>query len=145
VNEPPGPHDPDGKVIRALLAACPSFAEPWREHVESSNGRIGAYVDAGAFASHLVDLLEADRTSELADVFDVVERFLIDGDDGIRYLVTFGLIEDVQNISSNRHDWAFAARFREWLRPTTTTAWDEVHRVWGTSDPGSDRGDVTER
>ena len=143
--EPPGPHDPDGIVIGALLATCPSFAGPWRDHVGGSSGRIGPYVDSGAFASHLVDILEADRTSEFAAVFDAVERLLLEGDDGVRYVVTFGLIESIQNISSNRHDWAFAARFREWLGPTTIAAWDEVHRIWGTSDPGSGPGDLNER
>jgi hypothetical protein len=137
VIEPPGPHDPKGVVIEALLAACPSFAAPWRAHVGSFSGRIGPYIDLGAFALHLVDLLEANRTGEFGAVFDAIERVLIDGDDGIRYPVAFGLIEDLQNISANRHDWAFAARFREWLPPATMTAWDEVHRVWGTSDPGS--------
>jgi hypothetical protein len=80
--------------------------------------------------------LEANDTNEFPVVFDAVERLLVEGDQGIRYLVTFGLIESLQNISSNRHDWAFAARFREWLRPMTINAWDDVHRVWGTSDPG---------
>jgi hypothetical protein len=148
VIEPVGPHDPNGTVIAALRAACPSFAGPWQDHVRSFSGRIGPYVDAGAFASHLVDLLESDATSEFHEVFETVERLLIEGDDGIRYLVAFGLIEDLQNISSNRHDWSFAARFRPWLRPATMEAWDEVHDLWGTSDPGSgspQRGDIPAR
>ena len=65
---------------------------------------MGPYVDSGVFAQHLVGLLEANRTSEFEGVFDAVERLLIEGDDGIRYLIAFGLIEDVQNISSNRRD-----------------------------------------
>jgi hypothetical protein len=135
--EPPGPHDPDGLVIAALLAACPSFAQPWQKHVGSSAGQIGSYVDVGAFANHVVDLLEANTTAEFALVFQTVERLLTQGDPGVRYLVTFGLIEDIQNVASNRHDWAFAARFRPWLPSLTTKAWDEVHRLWGTADPGA--------
>ena len=143
--EPSGPHDPDGLVIAALLVACPSFAEPWRDHVAGPYGEIGPDIDSGVFAQHLVGLLEANRTNEFAAVFAAVERLLVDGDDGIRYLVAFGLIENVQNISSNRRDWAFAARFREWLGPTTRSAWDEVHRVWGTSDSGAAPGDIPAR
>jgi hypothetical protein len=135
--EPPGPHDPDGTVIEALLAACPSFSDRWKEHLASSDGGIGSYVDVGAFSGHLVDLLDSDETSEFAAVFDAIERMLIDGDDGVRYLVTYGLIESVQNVASNRRGWLFAGRFRQWLRPATLTAWDEVHRFWGTSDPGA--------
>ena len=136
MNEPPAPHDPNGIVIAALRAACPSFAGPWLDHVASFSGGIGPYVDAGAFANHLFDLLEADATWEFHQVFETVERLLVEGDDGIRYLTTYGLIEDLQNIVSNRHDWSFAARFRAWLRPATMKAWDEVHDLWGTSDPG---------
>jgi hypothetical protein len=145
VIEPPGPHDPTGLVMTALLAACPSFALRWRDYVAGATGQIGPYVDSGVFAQHLVDLLDANRTAEFASVFEAVERLLTEGDDRIRYLVAFGLIENVQNISSHRHDWAFAARFREWLRPTTLQVWDEVHRVWGTSDPGASSGDTPAR
>ena len=84
MSEPPGPHDPDGVVIQALRAACPSFADHWTEHVTSSHGGIGPYLDAGAFAHHLVELVDSNETSEFSAVFDSVERALIDGDDGIR-------------------------------------------------------------
>ena len=132
--EPPGPHDPDGTVITALLAACPSFADGSRAHGGSPIGGIGSYVDLGAFAEHFVDLLEANQTDEFPNVFDAVERLLIDGDAGIQYLVAYGLLESLQNVSSNRHDWAFSGQFRAWLGPTSLSAWNEVHRPWGTSD-----------
>jgi hypothetical protein len=135
--EPPGQHDPEGVVIKALIAACPSFADRWREHLARSDGGIGPYVDAGAFAGHLVDLLDSGQTSEFPALFDAVEQVLIDGDDGVRYIVTYGLIESLQNLASNRSGWALAGRFRQWLRPTTLSAWDEVHTYWGTSDPGA--------
>jgi hypothetical protein len=134
VVEPPGPHDPDGIVITALLAACPSFGERWRNHVRSPNGGIGPYIDLSAFAEHIVGLLEAKQTGEFPDVFDAVERLLIDGDEGIRYLVAYGLFESLQNVSSNRHHWVFSGQFRAWLGPTSMRAWNEVHRLWGTSD-----------
>jgi hypothetical protein len=130
--EPPEPHDPNGSVIQALLDSCPSFTRPWREYLDS--GRGGPYIDAGVFAKHLVDCLERGATAEFPAAFGVIERLLTEGDAGIRYLVTFGLIEDLQNLASNRHDQHFAARFRPWLGPTTTVSWDEVNRVWGSSD-----------
>ena len=45
-------------------------------------------------------------------VLDTVERLLTEGDAGVRYLVTFGLIEDIQDVASNRCDWSFADRIR---------------------------------
>jgi len=94
-------------------------------------------LEAGAFAGHLVDLLDSDQTSEFRAVFDIVERVLVDGDEGVRYIVTYGLIESLQNLASDRSGWAPAGRFRQWLRPATLRAWDEVHMYRGTSDPGA--------
>lgn len=88
----------------------------------------------GPSPNHLVDLLEANDTVEFPAVFEAVERLLVEGDPGIRYLVTFGLIEGIQNVSSNRHGRPFAARFRPWLGSNTANAWDHVHRLWGTTD-----------
>jgi hypothetical protein len=28
----------------------------------------------------------------------------------------------------------FSGQFRAWLGPTSMRAWNEVHRLWGTSD-----------
>ena len=70
-------------------------------------------------------------------MFDVVERVLVDGDEGVRNIVTYGLIESLQNLASDRSGWAPAGRFRQWLRPATLRAWDEVHTYRGTSDPGA--------
>lgn len=139
VQEPPGPHDPDGLVMPALVSACPSFEERWHESISDlpyAEGR-GVYIDLGEFAAHLVDLLERDETAEFPMVFATVERLFDDGDAGIRYALSVGLIEAVQNLCSHKDDgWAFAARFRPWLGPATTEAWDALHELWGTSGPG---------
>src|SRR5439155_19379676 len=126
--EPPGPHDPDDFVMKALFAACPSFADRWSEHVASSDGRIGPYVNTGAFAGHVADLLVSDETSEFPAVVEAVERVLTDGDDGVRYLVTYGLVESLQNVAADRGGWALAALFRHWLHPKTVTAWARFTR-----------------
>jgi len=123
----------------ALVAACPSFEGPWRESLADfpkAEGR-GVYIDLGEFATHLVDLLERDETAEFPVVFASVERLFHDGDAGIRHALKFGLIEDIGNVAAHRQGgWAFAARFRLWLGPAATEAWDALHEMWGTSDPG---------
>ena len=94
----------------------------------------GVYIDVGVFANYLVGLLERGETQEFHAVFDTVERLFRDGDDGVRYLLTVGLLEDIGNIAANRHDWPFAARFREWFGPAANQAWDDLHESWGTTD-----------
>ena len=138
VHEPPGPHDPDNLIVPALLDACPSFAPLWREHLAAFPDAEGhlPYVALGTFATHLVAQLEGGKTEEFGRVFSTVERLWRDGDDGIRYAIKVGLLEDLGNVASNRMGWPFASRFRAWFGPHANAAWDELHREWGTSDFG---------
>ena len=135
---PPGPHDPDGEVMAAMLVASPSFKDGWDRHLADwaqDDGR-GPYLDVAEFARHLVQLLEADRTEEFPAVFDEVEQLLARDDAGIRSVLVVGLLEGLGNLGANKHDWPFAARFRQWFGPATSAAWDDLHRFWGTSDMG---------
>lgn len=121
----------------ALLEACPSFMGVWERHLEDwaadSNDR-GGYIDVGVFALHLVDLLDRGATDEFPAVFQTVERLLGQDDEGVRYLVKVGLIEDLGNIGSSRHGWPWAAKFRQWFGPNANRVWDDLHEMWGTSD-----------
>lgn len=135
VDEPPGPHDPEHVIMPALLSACPSFEEPWREHLHDQPGS-GVYTDLGAFATHLVALLDRDETTEFQAVFAAVERYLRGEDDGIRYAMKIGLLETLGNIAANQRGWPWAARFRQWFGPAAASAWDDIHTTWGTSDSG---------
>ena len=141
VKEPPGPHDPSGRAISSLVIACPSFADPLAEHRAAWPDVDGphAYIDMGRFATHLVGLLDTGEVAEFTGVFAVVEALLADEDPGVRYLVKVGLLEDVGNVAST-HGWPWAARFRAWFGPLATEAWDDLHQMWGTRDPGSTRG-----
>jgi len=136
--EPVGPNDPDRTIMPALLAVCPSFKEPWDQHVADRAGddahERGVYIDVGVIADHLVGLLERGETREFPVFFDTVERLLREGDDGVVNVLKVGLLEDLGNIAANRDGWPFAAQFREWFGPATTDAWDDLHRFWGTSD-----------
>ncbi len=120
-------------MTRAILAASPSIASKWADHLADwAPEEPPVYIDAMTFSHHLVDLVESGQTSELVAVFQAVEDLLRTGDPGVRYLLTYGLIEGIQNVAANRHDYAFVRRFRPWLLPATEAAWDEVHRFWGT-------------
>ena len=136
IDDPP-PHDPTGIVVSALRTACPSFEPAWADHIaawaEHPEDR-GSYLDVATFAEHIISLLEQAQTSELPAVFDTVERLYGSGDKGVVELLTVGFLEAIQNISSNRFGWSFTRRFRRWLGPTTTIEWDELHKLWGTSD-----------
>ncbi len=133
-------------MIQSLRTSAPDFDAPWRELASDWHPEdVPSYVAAGVFARHLVAQLEADRIDEFPAVFSAIEGLLIDGDPGIRYLVTWGLLEGLGNVAANQHGWPFARRFREWLGPVSTTAWDEVHRTWGTSPHDPPTRDIRRR
>lgn len=138
VNEPSGPHDPERVLLPALLTECPSFLGTWEMHVTEwpDPATRGVYLDLGAFATYLVALLAKGETAEFPGVFATVERYLRDGDDGIRYALKLGLLETLGNVASNEDGWPLAARFREWFGPLTAAAWNDLHDLWGTSDTG---------
>jgi len=134
VIEPVGPHDPSGRVMAALVAACPSFTAAWTVHRAewSDADEPHAYIDVSRFALHLVDRLERGDIDEFPVVFAAIEALLRDDDPSVRYLVKVGLLEDLGNLASNTYGWTWAARFRAWFGPVTADAWDDLHRLWGT-------------
>lgn len=137
MTEPPGPHDPDRKVIHSLLRACPSFEGAWSDDSgRSANDDEGAYTEVAAFAHHLVALLERAEVDEFPAVFGAVEELVRDPDAGIRYLATSGLLEDLGNIGANADGWSFANRFSECSDQRPRNVGAEIHRMWGTSQTG---------
>ena len=90
----------ESEVMPLLRAACPSFEERWRAHVSSNIYEEGLlYLDLAELARHLVELMQADTTTELPAVFEVIERLHLDGTDAVKEAATIGLLEDLQNLA----------------------------------------------
>ena len=116
-------------VIPAFLQACPSLAEPWREHLVSwGDDERGIYNDASVVAGYLVELLVAGNHGELSAAFAAVEGLLAIGDRDTRAMLIVGVIEDTQNISLNRG--RNPGDFGPFLGPETAAAWDRAQRYW---------------
>ncbi len=121
------------QIIPRILDACPSFAEPWKRHLEWWLPDLpGNYNNTSAVAEHVVALLRKGATSEFPRLFDAVERLLEEGTEDVRGVVSVGLLESIQNIAS--HEPPGYVAFEEWLQSRTLTAWREIERMWeGTS------------
>lgn len=129
-DEPAGPHDPNGTGIAALRVASPTFESRWRQLTgEWESDAVPQYLAMSAFASHLKELLKSGATGEVSAAFDCVEGLLESADPGVRYLVTWGLIEDLGNGSDLR--WPETRILRSLFGPRTSEAWDEVDRTMG--------------
>lgn len=128
------PIEPD-QVFPLLLEACPSFAPVWAI-TESDNlddsvpaGRL-LYLDAGEFLRHLGALQLAGSTDEFGAVFDVIERFVVAGDDYVANLGVIGFLEGLQMMTITKLGIDPEQVFRPWLRPVSLAWWKRINRFW---------------
>jgi len=118
-------------MLPMLLDACPSFAPTWQEFLAEWRGEddLPLYVALGDLARHLIGLVERGETDELPKVFQVVERWHLEGDEYVREAATVGLLEGLQNLNLHEHGTA-PAQFRAMLRPESLRRWDELAASW---------------
>jgi len=108
-------------VMVLLSEACPTFELPQDyspatgNDEENEEGRL--YLDVAEFVYHLLDL------------FAVVERLLVEGDEAVQTLAALGVLETLQNIALNR-GWDLDM-FVHWLGPESRDAWFGLIRDWG--------------
>lgn len=100
-----------------------AFEDKWRDQPE-----LPLYLALGDLARHVVGKLEGDKTSDLRQIFAVIEQWLADGDELVRDAVTIGLLEDVQN--PNLHKTTTPNQLKQWLGPLGATQWAEAERFW---------------
>jgi hypothetical protein len=117
------------QIMPMLLEACPSFAEPWREHLAWwAPDAPGIFNNTGELATHLVDCLYSGRTQEFTDVFNVIETLIEHGSEDVQSAATIGLLESLQNIASHRLKGY--ADFEKWLGARALDAWRKIEQGW---------------
>lgn len=122
-------------MFEPLLEADPSFGETWecfKEEYRPSD-ELPLYLALSDLARHLIQKLEAGDTGRFDAVFDVVERWHVDGDPYVQEAATIGLIEDLQN--ANLHHETRSEDFLPWLRPVTSLWWAKVYEFWESGVP----------
>ena len=86
------------------------------------------YLDLGAFARHLIALLQTDATEELPAVFDVVERLHVEGAPDVQEATTIGLLECIQIHAG--HAGLDADRFLPFIGPELREWWKQLDAFW---------------
>ncbi|MDQ0319029.1 hypothetical protein QO002_001167 [Pararhizobium capsulatum DSM 1112] len=86
------------------------------------------YAVLGELASYLIDRLKNGDTDGFEEIFELVEKWHIHGDEEARTAATIGLLEDLQNPAL--HDQTVPEQFRKWLLPETAIWWQRVEDFW---------------
>ena len=120
----------EAEVMPRLVADFPRFRPRWERHLELWKGEpAGGYNDIVQFAHFVVeDLYPNGNSEDLQRAFDLMERWLVNGNQNLRELIAIGFLEDVQNVAS----WqAFGKEvFIPFLGPQSRQAWNEIERIW---------------
>ena len=125
-----GPPIERGRMFEPMLEADPGFAPVYAEFLEDygDEPELPEYLALADFARHLIARLETGDTAGFDAVFDVVERWHIDGNAYVREAASIGLLESLQN--GHLHRTTRAADFERWLRPESRKWWGFVERYW---------------
>jgi hypothetical protein len=131
-------------VMPLLLNAAPSFLSAWYEieddHLDRDKpgGRLH-YLDAGAFARHVIELYRSNHRVWLQNAFAVIERMHTDGDAYVAELATIGYLEDIQNMAG--HAGVDPAVFVPYLGAESARWWRGLDRFWAGEHPAVEPND----
>ena len=122
-------------MLEPLLRVDPSFCEKWEIFGNDfrSYDEPPLYLVLSELARHLIQDLELGNTDRFAAVFDVVERWHVNGDPYVKQAATVGLLEDLQN--GHLHRKTLPAEFLPWLKPETLRWWTKVQEFWAKGKP----------
>ncbi|MEZ2329958.1 hypothetical protein AB6802_09555 [Mesorhizobium sp. RCC_202] len=122
-------------MFEPLLQAEPSFRAQWERFRQEWSGEESPplYLALSQLAEHLIARLSAGDTGRFDGVFDVVERWIVEGDNHVREAAVVGLLEDLQN--SNLHRATRPEDFLPWLRPQSAIWWAKVDTFWAEGRP----------
>lgn len=126
------------RMFELLLEADHSFEPLWRAFVEEweDEREPPLYLALSSVARHLINQLGTGDTGKFDGVFEVVERWHLQGDAYVREAASVGLLEDLQNV--NFHEGTAPAEFEPWLRSESKRWWERVDSFWARGEPLTD-------
>jgi hypothetical protein len=117
------------QVMTSVLARCPGFTPRWEKHKELWQGEeAGLYNDFSEFAVFVVDAYARQDIEPIVAAFNILEEFLVNGDEEVRGAAVFGFLEALKNTASWRPFGETV--FIQWLGPKAKEAWAEIDEVW---------------
>jgi hypothetical protein len=116
--------------VSRLLELCPGAVSAWQEHLASwgENPERGTYNDLAVFAHHVVDASQRGDFACTDRVFGFIEGALATPTQEVEGLLVWGLVEDIQTISS--HTSGLQQTLSQRLGPKSLDAWRRIAAAW---------------
>ncbi|MET4027073.1 hypothetical protein ABIE59_002608 [Marinobacter sp. MBR-99] len=120
------------EMFKPILAVSDGFRPIWNEFVSEweDEAELPQYLALSDLATYISGLVTESRTRELSDIFEVIERWLIEGDGYVREAAIVGILEDLQNTNVVGSD--VPDKVQELLPPESQKQWAKIIEFWDT-------------
>lgn len=119
-----------------MLGVHSDFSKLWKEFTDEWSNEpedLPHYLLISDVVRKCSKMLAEGEKHNVDRVFEVVERWLVEGDPYVREAATVGFIEDLQNV--NLHDGTEPRDFIQFLGPESSYWWTKVERFWSHGEP----------
>ncbi|WP_237060863.1 DUF7674 family protein [Microbulbifer sediminum] len=119
-------------MFKPILAVSDGFRPIWNAFVNEwgDDEELPQYLALSDLARYISKLVSESRTQELSDIFEVIERWHLEGDDYVREAVTVGILENLQNINVVGSD--VPDQVQKLLLPESKSQWAKINEFWET-------------
>lgn len=129
-------------VISLFLKVAPE----WKKELDKvgtagwSTEEPGPYIKISLLAHYIVHSYKEGKTCEFSKIFKTLELIMQEGNNQAKELVTVGLMENLQSISTKESSLNGEV-FKPWLGEESYKSWNAIEKFWqGKSQPAEDIG-----
>jgi len=118
------------RCMEMILNKFPDFIRNWEKYIDEwQNVSPGFTIDMCEFAEYVVNSIQQEREIELDRVFQLVEYFIISGDEEVKNAVATGFLEYILNATSRRIDPSSFVPFMGESSKNFCREWDKLNGV----------------
>jgi hypothetical protein len=114
------------QIIPLILETCPSFSEHFNQLDEDIKELY--YCVGGDLARHFLDQYNKNDTSEFYKLGELIELFVVEGDQFTSEFAVIGILEGIQNIWG--HSKTDPEIFTKYLLRQSLLYWKSLNKFW---------------
>ena len=118
------------KMFEPLLSISEGFKPVWDQFVEEwkDDDELPQYLVLAELARYIAKLISESKAKELYDIFSVIERWHLEGDDYVKQAATVGILEDLQD--TKIVGVGVPEKVEAYLFPQSKKRWKNVYDFW---------------